>query len=104
MHTLASSYIGFAIFSVSSKIIYKRIGEGLIDDTGLVVSSQSSTEITSKRVKRFTPDANSLFSSMKKMIQFFLELLQVSGGDLNISTCACFLFFYRWKVVRAILW
>jgi hypothetical protein len=60
MHTLASSFIGFAIFSVSSKILHgftifsvsskilhKRIGEVIIDDTILVVSAQSSTEITS---------------------------------------------------------
>jgi hypothetical protein len=103
MHTLASSYIGFAMFSVSNKIIHKRIGEDLIDDTGLVVSSQSSTEITSTRVKRFTPDENILFSRMKKMIQFFLELLQVAGGDLNISKCACFTVFQRWKGRRAML-
>jgi hypothetical protein len=40
---------------------------------------------------------------MKKMIQFFLELLQVSGGDLNISKCACFTVFHRLKGGRAML-
>jgi hypothetical protein len=73
---------------VSSKIIHKRIGEGLIDDTGLVVSVQSSTEITSTRVKNVTPDEDILFSRMKKMIQFSLKLIQVAGEDLNISKCA----------------
>jgi hypothetical protein len=91
------------MFSVSSKIIHKRIGEGLIDGTGLVVSSQSSTEITSTRVKRFTPDENILFSRMKKMIQFFLKLLQVAGGGLNISKCACFMVFHRCKGGRAMI-
>jgi hypothetical protein len=33
---------------------------------------------------------------MQKMLQFFLELLQVAGGDLNISKCACFTVFHRW--------
>jgi hypothetical protein len=103
MHTLASSYIGFAILFVSSKIIQKRIGEGLIDDTGLMVSSQSSTDITSACVKRFTPDEDVLFSRMKKMVQLFLELLQVDGGYLNISKCACFTVFHRWKGGRATL-
>jgi hypothetical protein len=103
MQTLASSYIGFTMFSVSSNIVHTGIGEGLIDDTGLVVYSQSSTEITSTRVKRFTPDEEFLFSGMKKMIQFFLELLQVAGGDLNISKCACFTVFHRWKGDRATL-
>jgi hypothetical protein len=75
------------MFSVSSKIIHKRIGEGLINDTGLVVSSQSY----------------SLFSRMKKTIQSFLELLQLAGGDLNIYKYACFTVFHRWKVGRATL-
>jgi hypothetical protein len=91
------------MFSVSSKIVHKHIGEGLIDNTGLVVSSQSSTEITSTCVKRFTPDEEVLFSRMKKMIQFFLELIQVAVGDLNISKCACFTVFRRWKGGRATL-
>jgi hypothetical protein len=95
MHTLALAYIGFAIYSVSSNIIHKCIGEGQIDDTGLVVSSQSSTEITPTRTKRFTKDEDLLFARMQKIIQFFLELLQVSGGDLNISKCACFTVFHR---------
>jgi hypothetical protein len=37
------------------------------------------------------------------MIQFFLELLQVAGGDLNISKCACFTVFHRWKGRRVTL-
>jgi hypothetical protein len=34
MHTLASAFIGFEMFYVSSKIVHHHIGEGLIDDTG----------------------------------------------------------------------
>jgi hypothetical protein len=48
-------------------------------------------------VERFTPDEDILFSHMKKMIHFFLNLLQVAGGDLNISKCACFTIFHHWK-------
>jgi hypothetical protein len=103
MHTLTSAYIGFIMFSVSNKIVHNHIGEGLIDDTGVMVSAQSSTEITSTRVKYFTPDEDVLFSRMKKMIQFFLELIQVAGGDLNISKCACFTVFHRWKGGQATL-
>jgi hypothetical protein len=103
MHTLVSAYIGFTMYSVSISIINKGIGEGLIDDTGLTAFSQSSTEITSTRTKRFTNDEDVLFAIMKKMIQFFLELLQVAGTDLNISKCACFTAFRRWKGGRATL-
>jgi hypothetical protein len=40
---------------------------------------------------------------MKKMIQFFPEPLQVAGGDLNISKCACFTFFHHCKGGHATL-
>jgi hypothetical protein len=103
MHTLASAYIGFAMFSVSINLIHKRIREGLIDDTGLVVYTQASTEITPTRVKRFTTDEDILFDRVSNMIQFFLELLQIAGGDLHISKCACFTVFRRWKGGRATL-
>jgi hypothetical protein len=40
---------------------------------------------------------------MQKIIQFFLELLQVAGGDLNISKYACFAVFHRWTGGKATL-
>jgi hypothetical protein len=103
MNTIASAYIGFAMSSVSSKVVHKRIGEGLIDDTGLVVSAQASTEIISSHVKRLSNYEAALFARMNRMIQFFLELLQVAGGDLNISKCACFTIFHRWQGGHATL-
>jgi hypothetical protein len=103
MNAFAFAYTGFVMASVSSKVVHKRIGEGHIDDTGLVVSAQASTEITSSRVKRFSSNEAALFVCMNRMIKFFLELLQVAGGDLNISKCACFTVFHRWKGGRATL-
>jgi hypothetical protein len=47
--------------------------------------------------KDFSPNESSLFTKMQKMLQFFLEILQVAGGDLNISKCACFTVFHRWS-------
>jgi hypothetical protein len=39
----------------------------------------------------------------QKMIQFFLKLLQVAGGDLNVSKCTYFTVFRHWKGGRATL-
>jgi hypothetical protein len=103
MNTLTSAYIGFSMSSVSSKLVHKRIVEGLIVDTGLVISAQTSTEITSSRAKRFSNDEAALFTRTNRMIQFFLELLQVAGGDLNISKCACFTIFHYLQGGRATL-
>jgi hypothetical protein len=67
---------------------HTRVGEGLIDDTRLTASAQSSLDITTIINKAFSPDEDALFKKMQKILQFFLKLLQVAGGDLNIATCA----------------
>jgi hypothetical protein len=40
---------------------------------------------------------------MQQILQFFLEILQVAGGDLNISKCACFTIFHQWSKGQATL-
>jgi hypothetical protein len=40
---------------------------------------------------------------MQNILQFFLELIQVAGGDLNIWNCASFTVFHRWNGGRASL-
>jgi hypothetical protein len=103
MHTIVTYFIGIILVSVSGIIQHKGDGEGLIDDTGLVASAQSSTETTSSRNKRFTSDESTIFLKMQKIIQLFIELLQVAGGDLNIAECACFTVFRRWTGGKATL-
>jgi hypothetical protein len=34
---------------------------------------------------------------MEEIIQFFLDLLQMTGGDLAPIKCAWFLIAFRWK-------
>jgi hypothetical protein len=101
MHTVAAYFIGIIPISVSGMIQHKRIGEGLIDDTRLAASAQSSIEMTPLRHKQFTPDESSLFVKMQKILQFFLELLQVAGVDLNIAKFACFTVFHWWSGDKA---
>jgi hypothetical protein len=103
MHTIATYFDGVIFVSVSGLIQHKRVGEGLIDDTGLAYSALSSTKISSATLKDFSPDESALFDKMQKMIQFSLELIQVAGGDLNISKCAWFTVFHRWSAGRASL-
>jgi hypothetical protein len=88
MHTVATYFIGIILVSIPGKIQHKHVGDGLIDETGLSASAQSSVEITTTRTKAFSPDKDALFTKMQNILQFFLELLQVSAGDLNIPKCA----------------
>jgi hypothetical protein len=103
VHTVAIYFGGVILVSVSGIIQHKRVREGLIDDTGLAYSAQSSTEIASTTIKDFSPNESSLFDKMQKMLQFFLELIQVASGDLNISKCDGFTVFHRWCGDRASL-
>jgi hypothetical protein len=90
MRTITTYFIVIILVSISGVIQHTRVGEVLIDDTGLAASAQSSTEITLSRNKQLSPNESALFLKMPKILQFFLELLVVIGGDLNIATCACF--------------
>jgi hypothetical protein len=49
------------------------------------------------------PDESALFVMMQKILQFYLDILQVAGGDLNIAKCACFTVFHRWSGGKATL-
>jgi hypothetical protein len=40
---------------------------------------------------------------MEEIIQFFLDLLQVTGGDLAPKKCAWFLIYFIWKERKASL-
>jgi hypothetical protein len=96
MHISATYFIGIILVSVSGSSIHTGFGEGLIDDTGLAASvfTHLSIEINTPRNKSLSPDEAALFNKMQKKLQFFLELLQVIGGDLNISEGACFTLFH----------
>jgi hypothetical protein len=88
MHKVATYFIGIILISVSNSVQHKIVGEGLIDDTRLAVSVESSTEINPSRNKYLSLDEAALFIKMQKILHFFLELLQVGSGDRNILKCA----------------
>jgi hypothetical protein len=87
MHTVTTHFISIVLVSVSGSGHHKRVGNGLIDVTGLAASAsaQSSIEITPFRNKFFSTDEAALLLKMQNILQFFLELLQLAGGDLHIS-------------------
>jgi hypothetical protein len=71
MHTVSTYFIGIILVSVSGMIQHKRISEGIIDDTGLAASAQSSTETTPSGHKNFSTDKYALFINMQQILHFF---------------------------------
>jgi hypothetical protein len=59
------------------------------DYMGLSPSAQHSTEVTGSYTLHFTVDELTLFEKFRGIIQFFLELSQLSVGDLHADTCPC---------------
>jgi hypothetical protein len=68
MHIVATYFIGIILVSGFDTVQHKRVGEGLIDDSGLAASTQSSTKLKPTRNKDFYPDESTLFLKMQNIL------------------------------------
>jgi hypothetical protein len=62
-----------------------------------MTNDDTTTEPVPVEVKDLTQSEEDLIGQMKIIIHFFLDLLQVTGGDLLPDTCMWFLICNRWK-------
>jgi hypothetical protein len=69
-----------------------------VDDktTGATDDSHNLKTIPSM-VRRLTQEEDSLVERMEVVLQFFLDLLQVTGGDLAPEKCAWYFIGHRWN-------
>jgi hypothetical protein len=79
-----------------------RPGDSLVDDTtGGVTDDDVDMEPVPASVTNLTDGEEALVGRMEDIIQFFLDLLQVTGGDLTPYKCAWFHIAFRWKEGKA---
>jgi hypothetical protein len=79
-----------------------RPGETFVDDTNMGVTNDDTTiEPVDAEVTALNLSEEELIGKMQTIIQFFLDLLQVTGGDLAPEKCVWFLICHRWKNVKA---
>jgi hypothetical protein len=79
-----------------------RPGDSFVDDTTCGVTYDSvDMEPVPASVTNPTDGEKALVGRMEEIIQFFLDLLQVTGGDLAPKKCAWFLIAFRWKEGKA---
>jgi hypothetical protein len=71
--------------------------EGFIDDTGLGTPNPYSTAITVSSKSELTNEEQTLNKKANDIIQVFLDLLHIIGGDLNTRKIASFILFHRWS-------
>jgi hypothetical protein len=91
---------GFGVSDASYKITTDKLlyGDSFVDDTttGATYDNHNLDPISST-VRGLTEEEDSLVARMEVIIQFFLHLLQVTGGDLAPEKCAWYLIGHRWN-------
>jgi hypothetical protein len=93
MNALSILFIGILVLSVSKRLQHER--KGFIDGTGLGATNPHSTAITTTDMKALTNEERELHTKANGILQFFLDLLNVIGGELHSGKSACFLLFHR---------
>jgi hypothetical protein len=70
--------------------------DALLDDTTTGVTNYDTTiEPVDAEVTALTLSEEELIGKMQTIIQFFLDLLQITGGDLAPENCVWFLICQR---------
>jgi hypothetical protein len=84
--------------SIDGKTTEKRPGESFVDNmnTGATDNNHHLEPIPSS-VSEFTQEEKGLVTRMEEIIQFFLDLLQVTGGGLAPEKCEWYLIGHRWS-------
>jgi hypothetical protein len=79
-----------------------RPGDAFVDDNTTGVTNDDTTiEPVDAEVAALTLSEEELIGKMQTTIQFFLDLLQVTGGDMALEKCVWFLICHRWKNGKA---
>jgi hypothetical protein len=103
MHTGALAFIGILFLSVSGLIQHERISEGFINDTRVGATHPHTTAITPTSQKDLTREEFELHTKANAILQFFINLLRVIGGNMHTGKNASFLLFHTWSGVKSTL-
>jgi hypothetical protein len=95
---LGEEFDCISLVSVDGTTTDTHPGDLLVDDTttGATDDNHNLEQIPSS-VGGLTQEEESLVARMEDIIQFFLDLLQVTGGDLAPEKCASYLIGHRWN-------
>jgi hypothetical protein len=75
-----------------------RPGDSFIDDTTTgFTNDDPELEPVSSDIAELTMPEETLIAKMEEIIQFLLDLLQVTGGDLAPEKCVWYLINHQWK-------
>jgi hypothetical protein len=95
---LGEEFDCISLVSVDGRTTDTRPGDSFVDDTttGATYDNHNLDPIPST-IRGLTQEEGSLVAQMEVIIQFFLDLLQVTGGDLVPEKCAWYVIGHRWN-------
>jgi hypothetical protein len=86
------------LVSVDGRTTDTHPGDSFVDDTTTGATDDNHyIDPISSTVRGLTQEEDSLVARMEVIIQFFLDLLQVTGGDLAPEKCEWYLIGHRWN-------
>jgi hypothetical protein len=84
------------LVSVDGKVEHKRPGDSFVDDTTTGTTNDDTTMEPAPVEEEALPwSEEEMIAKMQEIIQFFLDVLQVTGGDLAPAKCAWYLICHR---------
>jgi hypothetical protein len=95
---LGEEFDCISLASVDGRTTDTRPGDSFVDatTTGATYDYHNLDPIPST-VRGITQEEDSLVTRMEVIMQFLLDLLQVTGGDLAPEKCAWYLIGHRWN-------
>jgi hypothetical protein len=96
--SLGEKFTCIRLVAIDGKEEHIRPGDSFVDDTTTgTTNDDSELEPVSHVISDLTSSEEMLKAKMEEIIQFFLDLLQVAGGDLAPEKCVWYLISHHWK-------
>jgi hypothetical protein len=96
--TLEEKFDCIRLVTVDRKEEHIRPGDSFVDDMICGETyDDTKSEPFSSDVQKLVERQWKYIGHMEEIMQYFLYLLQVTGGDLALEKCAWFLIAFRWK-------
>jgi hypothetical protein len=95
---LGEKFTCIPLVAIDGEEEHIRPGDSFVDDTTMgTTNDDSELEPVSHIISNLTSSEETLIAKMEEIIQFFLDLLQVTGGDLAPEKCVWYLISHCWK-------
>jgi hypothetical protein len=95
---LGEKFTCIRLVAINGEEEHIRPGDSFVDDTTTgSTNDNSELELVSHDISDLTSSKETLIAKMEEIIHFFLDLLQVTGGDLAPEKCVWYLISHRWK-------